>query len=150
MSYGVLGPESLVPSPSSRALGPESLVPSPWFRFLGCNSLGPSSPTPKNLELRATSFELRDSSFEKTVCFFILSAHLPENNIRKKTRLEIRAVGCARISVARNQPSQGGVTDDTALAKAVTSMRGVEPPDYALASKKIGKMVLARYIQKKL
>ena len=44
----------------------------------------------------------------------------------------LHAVCCTK----GNQPSQGGVTDDAALAKAVTSMRGVDPPDYALASKR--------------
>ena len=37
----------------------------------------------------------------------------------------------------RREPAEsGGVTEDPALAKGVTSVRGVEPPDYALVSKK--------------
>ncbi len=44
----------------------------------------------------------------------------------------LHAVCCTK----GNQPSQGGVIEDPALAKAVASMRGVDPPDYALASKK--------------
>ena len=36
----------------------------------------------------------------------------------------------------REPAESGGVTDDAALAKAVTSMRGADPPDYALASKR--------------
>jgi hypothetical protein len=53
--------------------------------------------------------------------------------------MEMQKVLHAVCCTKGNQPSQGGVTDDTALAKAVTSMRGAEPPDYALASKKNGK-----------
>ena len=52
----------------------------------------------------------------------------------------LHAVCCTK----GNQPSQGGVTDDTASAKAVTSMKGVNPPDYALASKRNGKNGVSR------
>ena len=50
--------------------------------------------------------------------------------------MEMQRVLHAVCCTKGNQPSQGGVTDDAALAKAVTSMREVEPPDYALASKR--------------